>query len=381
MKHQIYYTKPSITGLEVQYAADAAANGWGEHCYDYIVRFEHAFAAHLGVDYAIATSSCTGALHMGMSALGIGRGDEVILADSNWVATAAPIVHLGATPVFIDILPDTWCMDPALVEAAITPRTKAIVAVHLYGNLCEMDRLLAIGERHGIPVIEDAAEAIGSVYHGRRAGSIGRFGTFSFHGSKTMTTGEGGMFVTNDRELYDRVLTLSYHGRAKGQKRQFWPEIIGFKYKMSNIDAAIGFAQIKRIDHLIARKREIFQYYKNKLLRFNSLAINPEPTEVEIGCWMPTVVFPKGGHINRTRMSRAFSAAGIDARQFFWPLSSTPPFGSGAGAAVARDIGDRAINLPSYHDMTDRDQDKVVKVIEDLLSEEIGAPGGDDAQL
>ena len=243
---KIPYTKPSITDLEVQYATDAAANGWGEHCYDYIVRFEEAFKAHLGVKYAIATSSCTGALHMGMHALGIGPGDEVIMADTNWIATAAPIVHLGATPVFVDILPDSWCLDPEQVEAAITPKTKAIVAVHLYGNLCEMDALLAIGKRHGIPVIEDAAEAVGSVYHGKRAGSMGRFGAFSFHGTKTITTGEGGMFVTNDAELYEQVLTLSNHGRAREQSKQFWPDMVGFKYKMSNIQAAFGCAQYGR---------------------------------------------------------------------------------------------------------------------------------------
>ena len=220
---RIFYTKPSTTDLEVGYATDAAANGWGERCYEYIQRFEHMFKEHLGVSYAIATSSCTGALHMGMAALGIGSGDEVILADTNWIATVSPIVHLGAKPVFVDILPDSWCIDPDRVEAAITPHTKAIVAVHLYGNLCDMDRLIAIGDKYGLPVIEDAAEGIGSVYHGRRAGSMGRFGAFSFHGTKTLTTGEGGMFVTNDAELYERVLTLSNHGRARGQIKQFWP--------------------------------------------------------------------------------------------------------------------------------------------------------------
>ena len=143
------------------------------------------------MQYAIATSSCTGALHMGMHALNIGTGDEVIMADTNWVVTAAPIVHLGAKPVFVDILPNSWCLDPKQVEAAITPKTKAIVAVHLYGNLCEMHELLAIGERHDIPVIEDAAEALGSIYFGKRAGSMGHFGAFSFHGTKTITTGRG----------------------------------------------------------------------------------------------------------------------------------------------------------------------------------------------
>ncbi|MDZ7804396.1 MAG: DegT/DnrJ/EryC1/StrS aminotransferase family protein [Thiohalophilus sp.] len=164
MKPRIPYTKPSITELEVAYATDAARNGWGEHCYEYINRFEDAFKSISGAEYAIATSSCTGALHMGMAALGIGNGDEVILADTNWIATASPIVHLGATPVFVDILEDSWCIDPGKAEAAITSHTKAIVAVHLYGNLWIWIVLLAIGEKHGIPVIEDAAEAIGSVY-------------------------------------------------------------------------------------------------------------------------------------------------------------------------------------------------------------------------
>ena len=264
MKPRIYYAKPSITELEVRYATDAAANGWGDSCYEYISRFEELFKKHLGVKHAIATSSCTGSLHMGMAALGISSGDEVILADTNWIATAAPIVHLGAKPVFVDILPDSWCIDPSKIEAAITPKTKAIVAVHLYGNLCAMHELLAIGQKHGIPVIEDAAEAIGSVYYGKKAGSMGRFGSFSFHGTKTITTGEGGMFVTNDTKLYEQVLTLSNHGRVRGQTKQFWADLVGFKYKMSNIQAAIGCAQIERIEELISDKRRVFsEYFKN----------------------------------------------------------------------------------------------------------------------
>ena len=178
MKPRIYYTKPSITSLEIQYASDAAANGWGDKCYEYINRFETKFKEYLDVQYAIATSSCTGALHMGMAALGIGPGDEVIMADTNWIATASPIIHLGAKPIFVDILPDSWCIDSIQVEKAITPKTKAIVAVHLYGNLCEMKRLISLGNKYGIPVIEDAAEAIGSVYKGSKAGDLGKFGTF-----------------------------------------------------------------------------------------------------------------------------------------------------------------------------------------------------------
>ncbi|GAB4168693.1 MAG: DegT/DnrJ/EryC1/StrS aminotransferase family protein [Rhodocyclaceae bacterium] len=366
---RIPYTRPSITELEVGYAADAARNGWGEHCYDYIARFEALFREHLGVKHAIATSSCTGALHMGLAALGIGPGDEVILADTNWVATAAPVVHLGAKPVFVDILPDTWCIDPQRAEASVTPRTKAIIAVHLYGNLCEMERLMAIGERRGIPVIEDAAEAIGSLYHGRRAGSMGRFGVFSFHGTKTVTTGEGGMFVTNDDELYERVLTLSNHGRARGQTRQFWPDVVGFKYKMSNVQAAIGCAQTERIDELVARKRAIFAHYRARLGGLPGVSLNPEPAGTTIGAWMPNVVFAPGTGVTREALQAAFSIADIDARVFFNPLSSLPMFEPRRGNRNAWDIPGRAINLPSYHDMTRSQQETVVDVLLSCLEE------------
>lgn len=369
MKPRIHYTKPSITELEVRYATDAAANGWGEKCYEYIDRFEEAFKAHLGVKYAIATSSCTGALHMGMAALGIGPGDEVIMADTNWIATAAPIVHLGAKPVFVDILPDSWCLDPDLVEQAITPRTKAIVAVHLYGNLCEMDKLLAIGEKYGIPVIEDAAEAIGSVYHGKRAGSMGKFGAFSFHGTKTLTTGEGGMFFTNDPDLYEHVLTLSNHGRARGQTKQFWPDMVGFKYKMSNIQAAIGCAQMERVEELIQRKREIFGYYRDRLTNLSGVAMNPESTGVVNGAWMPTIVCDQKSGITRERLETAFAAENADARVFFWPLSSLPPFSPINFNTIAWDIPNRAINLPSYHDISFAEQDRVISVINACINE------------
>ncbi|MFB2829251.1 DegT/DnrJ/EryC1/StrS family aminotransferase [Aeromonas jandaei] len=368
MNERILYTKPSITELEIGYATDAATNGWGERCYEYIDRFERLFREHLGVKYAIATSSCTGALHMGMAALGIGAGDEVILADSNWIASVAPIIHLGAKPVFVDILPDSWCLDPDLVEAAITPRTKAILAVHLYGNLCQMTQLLAIGERYGIPVIEDAAEAIGSVYQGQRAGSMGRFGAFSFHGTKTLTTGEGGMFVTNDAELYERVLTLSNHGRVRGQTRQFWPDTVGYKYKMSNIQAAIGCGQIERIDELVARKRQILNYYRDALLPYSGLSMNPEPDEGVNGAWMPTVVFGLCTHIKRVDIENFFKLASIDARPFFWPLSSTPPFVSTSSTPRSHCISTRAINLPSYHDMNEKSLDTVVGIVKKIIS-------------
>lgn len=348
---RIHYTKPSITELEIRYATDAVTHGWGERCYEYINRFEQAFKTHLGVQYAIATSSATGALHMGMAGLGIGPGDEVILADINWIASAAPITYLGATPILVDVLPDSWCLDPAAVEAAITPRTKAILAVHLYGNLCDMDALLAIGAKHGIPVIEDAAEAIGSVWHGKRAGSMGAFGAFSFHGTKTLTTGEGGMFVTSDAALFERVLTLSNHGRAKSETRQFWPERVGFKYKMSNVQAAIGCGQMERIDELIAGKRRVFEAYLVALAGL-PLRMNPEPTGTTNGYWMPTIVVDEGVPFDRDALLASFKADNIDGRVFFWPLSSLPTFEPRPQNGISHSLSLRAINLPSYHGVT-----------------------------
>jgi perosamine synthetase len=369
MRSRIPYTKPSITELEVRYAKDAAENGWGEKCYDYINKFEELFKQHIGVKYSIATSSCTGALHMGMAALGIGAGDEVIMADTNWIATAAPIVHLGAKPVFVDILPDSWCIDPEKAEAAITPNTKAIVAVHLYGNLCDIDRLLALGIKYGIPIIEDAAEAIGSVWYGKCAGSLGKFGTFSFHGTKTLTTGEGGMFVTNDADLFARVLTLSNHGRERGQTNQFWPDMVGFKYKMSNLQAAIGCAQMERIEELIGRKREIMAAYRDRLAGLTGINMNPEPEGTVNGAWMPTIVFAHETGITREKLQAAFAIENADARVFFWPLSSLPMFEPVASNAHAWSIPDRAINLPSYHDMTNSDISRIVDSILGLTGE------------
>lgn len=361
-RSRIHYTKPSITDLETRYAADAAAHGWGERCYEYIQRFESQFKHHLGAKHAIATSSGTGALHLGMAGLGIGPGDEVILADINWIASAAPIVHLGAKPVLVDVLPDTWCLDPAAAEAAITPRTKAILAVHLYGNLCDMDALSAIAEKHGVHLIEDAAEAIGSVWHGRCAGSMGAFGAFSFHGTKTITTGEGGIFVTNDDALQQRVLTLSNHGRARGETRQFWPERIGFKYKMSNVQAAIGCAQMERVDELVARKRRVFEAYLSALVDL-PLRMNPEPPGTKNGYWMPTIVVDEGVPFDRDALLDAFKADNIDGRVFFWPLSSLGLLADGPLNPVSHSLSSRAINLPSYHDISETEITRVTKQV------------------
>lgn len=368
MKNRIPYTKPSISDLEVLYATDAARNGWGEQCYAYIQKFENAFKKHLDVKHAIATSSATGALHMGLSALGIGEGDEVILANTNWIASIAPILHLKAKPVFVDIEENGWCIDSSLIEKAITKKTKAIMAVHLYGNLCDLDELRFISNKYNLFLIEDSAEAIGSTYNGSRAGSIGDFGAFSFHGTKTITTGEGGMFTTNSDDLYERVLTLSNHGRSRYQKKQFWPDMLGYKYKISNIQAAIGLAQTERIDDLINKKIEIFKVYEDLLKDFDEITLNPPHNGIKnSGYWITNIVFNKKLNITRDDIISKFEKENIDARVFFWPLSSLDFINEEVDTPLAFDISNRSINLPSFNDIKYKEQERVVNVIKDLI--------------
>jgi perosamine synthetase len=366
VEEKILYTKPSITDLEISYASDAAQNGWGDECYKYITKFENLFKEHLGVKHAIATSSCTGAIHIGLSSLGIGPGDEVIIADINWIASVSPIVHVGAKPIFIDVDINSWCIDTKKLKDAITPNTKAIMAVHIYGNMCNMDELIDISKEYDIPIIEDSAEAIGSEWNSSKAGSMGSYGTFSFHGTKTICTGEGGMFVTNSNEIFEKSLTLSNHGRSRNQKKQFWPDMIGFKYKMSNIQAAIGCAQIERIDELVSKKRKIFNFYKDNLESL-PFSFNPEPENTKNGYWMPTIIVDEDIEFDREDVLKKFNQNNIDARVFFWPLSSLPMFKEVKENINSYNLNMRGINLPSYHDLTEEQQERVIRVLKDIF--------------
>ncbi len=315
----------------------------------------------------MATSSCTGALHLGLRASGIGPGDEVIIGDINWIASAAPVTYLGAKPVFVDVSADSWCVDPAVIEAAITPATRAIIVVHLYGNLAELDAILAIAKKHQLLVVEDAAEALGSEYRGRRAGTIGDFGVFSFHGTKTVSTGEGGMFVTNDEKLFATAGMLADHGRDPAIRKKYWAEQIGFKYRMSNLQAAMGLAQIERAAELVSRKRSIFARYQERLSELDDLALNPEPSHTSNSYWMPTAVFGESWNLDRDALCTALDQLNIDLRPFFHPLSALPMFENVPENRVAFSISPRGVNLPSYHDMGDDDIDYVASAITSWL--------------
>jgi perosamine synthetase len=360
--------KPSVTDLEVEYVNDAIRTGWGDKCYDYLKRFEKSFAAYQGAAYALATSSCTGAIHLSLAAMGVGPGDEVIVPDINWIASVVPVTYLGAKPVFVDVLEDSWCIDPAKIEAAITPRTKAILAVHLYGNLAEMEPIRAIAGRHQLKVLEDAAEGFGSLYKGRKAGTWGDVGVYSFHGAKTMSTGEGGMLITDSEALMDRIRILSDHGRDPKVNRVFWMAETGYKYKMSNLQAAMGCAQIERADELVEKKREIFGWYQEGLASVTGIRLNPEPSYTRNSYWMPTVVFDASLRVHNLALMAYLKEQQIDSRPMFYPLSSLPMFEKVEANAVAYDLYHRALNLPSHHDLTKAQVERVCHTILQYLN-------------
>ena len=361
----IPYSKPSITNLEHEYVYDAVINGWGKNCFEYIDQFERAFAEEVGSEFAAATSSCTGALQLGMHALGIGKGDEVILADINWIATAAPIIHCGATPVFVDISLKNWCISKEEIERAITNKTKAIVVTHLYGNIADIQEIVKLAKAKNVYVIEDAAEALGSKFDGKHVGTFGNFGVFSFHGTKMMTTGEGGMFISNDKQLYEKVCVLNNHGRSTKEHRHFWPTEVGHKFKMSNIQAALGCAQLTRLNSLVERKREILNFYKNSFKQYENVYMNIEPDNSINASWMPTI-FIQTETESRDGLLGCLQKIKIDARPTFWPLTSTGLF-SKRNNKNAYFFQSRSLNLPSYHDMSNSDQELVCEAIKSYI--------------
>lgn len=344
---------PWITEREVALVANAVRDEWYGEAGRSVELFEGAFARYLGRRFAVSLPSCTAGIHLALLALGIGPGDEVIVPETTWIATAAPIIYLGASPVFADVDQQTWCLSAEAFEAAISSRTKAVIPVDLYGGMPEMDTICQVAVDRGIAVIEDAAEAIGSEYNGMRAGSFGDVSVFSFHGSKTLTTGEGGMLVTDREELFQRVLVLRDHGRRPGDVSFFNAEV-GYKYKMSNLQAALGLAQLERVEELVARKREIFGWYQALLRDTPGLSLNAEPNQTLNSYWMTTAVLGDVYRATSQQIQDRLATRGIATRPFFHPLSSLPAFcgmptaeGCAARNSVAYGLSRKGLNLPS----------------------------------
>ena len=366
---------PSITEKEIEYVADAVRTGWYARATEYHAKFESAFRAYVRSEHAMALPSCTSAIHLALAALGVGPGDEVIVPDVTWIATSAPIDYVGATVVFADVDPITWCLSPASVEACITPRTKVIVPVDLYGGMPDYTGLRELSQSLSIPILEDAAEAIGAEYGGARAGALGDIGVFSFHGSKTLTTGEGGMLLTGREDVWGRAIVLRDHGRAPGDVT-FMNSEVGFKYKMSAMQAALGLAQLERVDELVAKKRETFGWYQEELGTLPGVMWNAEPTGTRNAFWMTTAVLDADRRISKEALAERLSRRGIDTRPFFHPLSSLPAYAHRAEAirargrnATAARLGANGINLPSGASLTRSDVSRVSDAFRSALAE------------
>lgn len=364
---------PSITELEVSYVAEAARSDWYEGAGRFNRRFETAFAEYVGVAHAISLPSCTSGLHLSLAALGIGPGDEVIVPDLTWIASAAPVTYVGAEPVFADVDPVNWCLSPQSFEACISPRTRAVIPVDLYGNMPDFGAILPIAKAHGLAVVEDAAEAMGSRLDERAAGAFGDMGTFSFHGSKTMTTGEGGMVVTDNQDLYARMMVLRDHGRNPGDVAFFNSEV-AFKYKMSGVQAALGLAQLERIEELVAKKRVIFRLYRERLEHIDGFHLNPERPGERNSYWMATLVWDPGFGLEKAAVTAALAERGVDSRPFFHPLSSLPAYSKSRDRDRARRlnsaayrIGAHGINLPCAQVLTEEDVNRVCDAVIDIF--------------
>lgn len=355
---------PSITDLEVAYVTDAIKNGWNEHHSDYIIKFQNAFKKYIGVSHALATSSCTGAMHLALLALGIGEGDEVIVPELTWVASASAVVYVGATPVFCDVDKDTWTMLPESLEKLITKKTKAIIPVHLYGHPCDMNPILEIANKYSLKILEDSAQAIGAEYVGRKAGSIGDAAGFSFQGAKALVTGEGGMLVCNNADLFERARFKGDHGRDP--HRPLFNIEIGYKYKMSNLQAALGLAQIERVEEIIAKKIQIFKWYQARLEAIEELQLNCEKSWAKNIFWMSTIILSNNIKMTREEFMQKLKARNIDSRPTFYPLSSFPMF-TQANNPNAYFIGARGINLPSGHNRTESEVDYICSNIIDIV--------------
>jgi len=340
---------PSISQYESYYAYDAAINGWNSNWCEYLELLQTRFREYVGCGYALATSSCTGALHIALLALGIGEGDEVIVPDQTWVATANAIRYVKATPVFVDVNRDDWTINPLEIEKAINNKTKAIIPVHMYGHPANMEAVMQIANKYDLFVVEDAAPSIGAEFQGRKTGSFGHFSAFSFQGAKLMVTGEGGILLTNDYTLYTRAKKIWDQGRNSEINIPFWIDEKGLKYKMSNIQAAIGLGQLNRIETLVAFKRRIFSWYTKYLSGNHCVALNKEPKGCRSIYWMTSIEVLSESTRNRDQLIKALRADNVDTRPVFPAISQYPIWDNDTliPRPMASHVGKNCMNLPS----------------------------------
>ncbi len=358
--------EPFLNGKEKEYVADCLSSNWISSNGKYIQQFEQEFAKYCGCKYGIATTSGTTALHLALASLDIGKGDEVIVPTFTMAACAFSVLYVGATPIFVDCEPDTWCIDVKKIVSRITSRTRAIMPVHIYGHCCEMNAIWELAERENLVVIEDAAEAHGAEYRGRKAGGLGDIGCFSFYANKIITTGEGGMIVTNKDNLADTARRLKDLAHSKEQR--FYHTEVGFNYRMTNIQAAIGLAQLEKIGEYVERRRCHAQLYNQLLKGVEGITL---PVQ-RLGCknvyWMYAILVGKG----RNKVMERLKEKGIQTRAFFVPMHRQPMFANyyiEKEFPVANDISQRGLYLPSGSGLRGEDIEYICKCVKEVISE------------
>jgi perosamine synthetase len=360
MNNFIPISKPYITEKEVQYVTDAVQSTWISSLGKYIDTFEVEFARFCDTKYAVSTSNGTVAIHLALHALGIGPGDEVIVPDLSFIATANTVLHAGATPVFVDIDPYNLCIDPAQVEKAVTPRTKAIMPVHLYGHPADMEAINKIAAKHKLIVVEDAAEAHGATIGNKKVGSWGKCGCFSFYGNKNITTGEGGMITTDDEELYQRLRYLRDHAMSK--EKRYWHTACGFNYRITNLQAALGCAQMEKADKLIGRRREIHASYCRQLGRLPGVKLNRTYDWATSSYWLICLEAEGFDLQKREELMQFLRSKNIDSRPYFYPMSAMPYF-KPANTPITQRVYQTGINLPTFYEITDEQIGYISSVI------------------
>lgn len=337
--------EPELGEEELANVVQAVKSGWVSSQGKFVRTFEEGFARYAGAKHGIATSNGTVALHLALTALGIGAGDEVLVPSLTFIATANAVVYTGARPVFIDSHPDYWCMDPDKLEEKITSRTRGIIPVHLYGHPCDIDPIMDVARRHDLWVVEDAAEAHGAAYKGRKVGSFGVIACFSFYGNKIITTGEGGMCLTSDDGLYRKMLILRDHGATPG--RRYWHDRIGFNYRMTNVQAAIGVAQLAKLERFVERKRKLAQEYGSLLEGLPGIQLPIEMPWAKSVYWMYSLLLDNGFALSAEQLPERLAAEGIETSPLFTPVHLLPPYRDGTSLRQAEQLWRRGVSLPS----------------------------------
>ena len=365
---KIPITIPFIDSKDIKKVALAVKYGWGDNAFKNIKEFENKFKRNYKFNYVSAVSSCTGALHLSLKALNIKRGDEIILPDATWISCANAISYVGAKPVFADIKMDTYCIDPESVKKKITKKTKAIMAVHLYGNVCDLDQLIKISKKNNLYLIEDCAEAIGAKYKNKNVGSFGDVSVFSFHGTKTITTGEGGMFVCKKKKIFNNFQLYHNMGKNPKESKYFFLEVIGLKYKISNIQAALGVSQLDKIKHILKNKERVFNLYK-KYFSSNNFRLNVSEHNSKSTYWMTTLtILQKQYKRNfKERLIKFCMKKNIHLRPFFYPITSMSMYKTNYINKNSRILSISSVNLPSGYNTSYNDIKRIYKTINEFL--------------